>query len=291
MNNKKTNIIIFILITTVLILLCSCVQNVGGKEPPTITPTPNPHSVSRDANNPEYYYADKVNLENMGITLRDLTQQENETIIRLALNTNPVLEKTKQGMSYRTQILWATYNKSAIPEWGFTSYNAKDLIKKPHINDTFFPAVKIGLGAPQQYFIRVAVDLSSEKAVYASVNVDKHVPAPAYVKPLTDEQKAKLIEIGSSDSQVKKFIGSSKPDISFQWVAVSKGQISGLDYDIFEKGIPDWVPLESMSMTVYPAVVFENGSYRFSVAIDLQHSAIIYTNGDPVRRGPTQVPE
>jgi hypothetical protein len=249
-----------------------------------ITPTPPTQKMSRDANNPEYYFVDKANLENMGMTLQDLSQQEMDTLIRIGLNVNPVLEKTKQGMSYRTQIGWATYNKSAIPEWGFTSYNAKDLIKKPNINDTFFPAVEIGLGTPQQYFIRVAVDLGSEKAVYADASPDKHVSAPANVKPLTEEQKAKLIEIGSNTEDFKMFIGSNKYNIRFQWVAVyGNGGSSGLEYDIFEKGIRDNLPLAA---TIYPAVVFDTGSWIVRVAIDLQNSTIMDSTNFPSRRGP-----
>jgi hypothetical protein len=256
-----------------------------------ITPTPPPQKMSRDANNPEYYFVDKENLENMGMTPRDLTQQENETITRIALNVNPVLEKINQEKSYRTQIFWSSYNKYSTFGWSLHGYFTKDLIKKLNLDFIFFPAVEIGLGTPQQYFMVVAVDLGSEKAVYASVNVDKHVPTPAYVKPLTEEEKAKLIEIGSADPQYKIFIGSSKPKISFQWVAISKngGEINGLNYDIFDKGIPDYVPLESESMTVYPAVVFDTGSWMLRVAIDLQNSTIMNSSDFPIRMGPTQV--
>jgi hypothetical protein len=275
------------------LLLCGCSQNVGGEEPPNITPTPPTQKISRDANNPEYYLVDKENLENMGMTPRDLTQQEKETLIRIALNVNPVQEKINQEKSYRTQLVWASYNKNSTFGWSLNGYITKDPFIQPNKNDTFFPAVEIGLGTPQQYFMVVAVDLRSEKAVYASLNVDKHVPTPAYVKPLTEEQKAKLIEIGSADPQYKMFIGSNKHTISFQWVAISQNglEINGLGYDIFETGIRDIVPLESASMTVYPAVIFDTGGWIVRVAIDLQNSTIMNSTNFPSKRGTTQVPD
>jgi hypothetical protein len=77
---------IFFTVLGFLILLCGCSQNVGGEELPNITPTPPIQKMSRDANNPEYYFVDKENLENMGMTPGDLTQSENETLIRIALS-------------------------------------------------------------------------------------------------------------------------------------------------------------------------------------------------------------
>jgi hypothetical protein len=282
---NKTNLIILIIINLVFILLSGCSQSVTGKEPPTITPTPIPPLLTRDANNPEYYYIDRANLENMAISPRDLTQPENETLIRIALNVDPVREKINQGMSYRTKIGWITYNKSNISPWDFYSYIFKDIPKKTIKNDIIFPAVEIGLGTPQQYFMRVAVDLNSEKAAYASVTVDKHVAVPSYVKPLTEEEKTKLIEIGSTAPDFKTFVGNNEYTIDFQWVAISQsgGYIAGLDYDIFEKGIENNVPLESKKMIVYPAVNFDMGSWVFRVTIDLSNSNIVNVFRFPVR--------
>jgi hypothetical protein len=287
---KKVQFIILILITAILIILCSCSQNVTGKEPPIITPTPVPPPLTRDANNPEYYYVDKANPENMGMSPRDLTQAENDNLIRLALNVDPVREKIKQGMSYRTKTGWASFNKNSTISWSFYGNDTKDTNLKPDQNKIFFPYVEIGLGTPQQNLVQVVVDLSPPKAVYASYTLDKHVAAPSYVKPLTEEEKSKLIEIGTKAPDFKYFKDSNY-NISFQWVAIGRGEKSGLEYDIFEKGIEDYVPLESQSMVIYPAVVFENGSWIFRAAIDLSSTNIVDTFVIPVRRLPTQVPE
>jgi hypothetical protein len=115
---------------------------------------------------------------------------------------------------------------------------------------------------------------------------DKHTLAPPVVKALTELEKTKLIEIASESDVVKTRI-SGEFNISFQWVAVyGNGGSSGLEYDIFETGIRDNLPLAA---TIYPAVVFENGSYRARITIDLSSSAVMDSDTNPVRRGPTPV--
>lgn len=96
---------------------------------------------------------------------------------------------------------------------------------------------------------------------------------PSYIKLLTETDKAKIIQIASEAPDAKQYGGNLVT--GYQWVAISEsGEVHGMSYDIIEKGIPFYVPIDSR---IYPAVVFNSGSWMVSVAVDLETEKIMYT--------------
>jgi hypothetical protein len=308
---------IFLILTTLIVLLSGCTQRVLGQDNPSLDPpvfstamtsksispdqkisltqdgssvksptrsTPQPpESMSTDEKSSEYYFIDKENIDQMGITIRDLSQQEMNSIIKIGINVSPVLEKINEGFSYRSKIVWACYKDSVIG-WGYCNYDTKDKLAQHASDFNIFPGVEIDLGTPQQYKAYIAVDLFTEKAIYAAIIPDKHVKAPDNVKPLTEEEKTKLISIASKYNSEKSLIsGDFKTD--FQWVVFSQnGDIkSGIDYDAVEKGIPYYAYEDYQSMIVYPAVKFESSSWMVSIAIDLKTEKVVDVFAHPLR--------
>lgn len=269
-------------------------QGQNPPERPTPTPVPppppfpSPESLSSEQRAIRYYFVDKAQLSGFGMILpRELTSQEKEKVIQIALKIEPVLERTSQGYTYRAELAWVSYDTRGPDidnRWGYENYSIKDRAQaNPAI--TWFPAAKIGLGTPQQFVISVAVDLGMDKAVYAIRRPDVHVSAPQYLRYLTEEEKAKVIAIASETQAVKTYAGGNDAT-SFQWVALSPGGTAfSLDYNTVEIGVPAYQDtiLKSKSMVIYPAVLFDSGSWAISIAVDLKSEKVVYEFRHPVR--------
>jgi hypothetical protein len=285
---KKIFWITALLIST-LMLLSGCSSYVLAQDKTTAispflsTPIP-PESIASDQKSVSYYFVGKEDLAQVGIVPRDLTQPEQEIVIKIGLGISLIREKMNLGYSYRTKLAWASYNPGSTIEWSYCDYDNKEQLLQSNVNYSRFPALEIGLGTPQQFNAYVAIDLHAEKAVYATIIPDGHVIAPPIVKPLTEYEKATLVAIASESDAVKTRM-SDYHAVDFQWVGISQsgGTAYGMNYDAIEKGIPAYVPLKSESITIYPSVLFKSKDWIVSVAIDLQNAKIMYIYSHPTR--------
>lgn len=257
--------------------------------PPPLTPRmpPPPDSNPSEEQAASYALVPKESLPGLGIQLpRELTAQEKEKIIQIALKVTPVSERINQGYSFHSEPGWMSYQPSnkTIP-WGFLNIDNK--VKQANPQFIYFPAVKIGLGTPQQFEVNVAVDSSIEEAVYAVRMPDKRVASPPYVQYLTEEQRAKITAIALETEEVKKYIGGEyKIEYRFWAISKSGGYLFTLEYDIVSKGIPDsrYKDIEDNSMKIYPAVFFKSENWMVEVVVDLETEKVVHTDVEPVRR-------
>jgi hypothetical protein len=287
-------------ISTLLSLASGCVASTPATlvSSPAITlkPLPTPATVAPPADissksiPPEQmavqdYLISENDIKGLGLTsTRQLSADEQESIKRIGMNTDIVTQAIKDGSSSRVErVLWMLYNsQSQRSKWSYLNYNEGETVSSSDF--VYFPAVRIGLGSPQMFQVDTAVDLSGGKAVYTVRHYDKHVAAPSYLKPLTDEEKQKLLEIASA-SKTASQLGPAQ-ETSFHWVAISAsgGTLYNIaDYDIFEKGISADIPLEAKSLTVYPAVTFVTGSTVADITIDLATGKIMDAFSSPKR--------
>lgn len=278
-----------ILIVAIIVLTLGGYVLVRGQEPPAVAPRPTPtpppppplSALPPEERAITYDLTDKAQLAGLGMKQpRELTAQEKDRVIQIALQAEPALEKISQGYTYRTELDWLSYDnrESAIDmmRWGYRNYNIVDAAI------TYFPSAKIGLGTPQEFEVSVAVDLGTDLAVYAIIRPDRRVSPPPYMKPLTEEEKTRLTTIASQNEGVKS-LGSNYKNI-VKWFALGVGGGYQLPYDIIEKGVPAYVDLQYM--TIYPAVKFSSESWTVAVAVDLKTGKTVYTLPGPIRRSP-----
>ncbi|MBN1190349.1 MAG: hypothetical protein JXA46_11395 [Dehalococcoidales bacterium] len=227
-------------------------------------------------------------LMTLGMSLpRKLSSLEENSIKTIALNTDTLSQATKQGTPYRYDlVLWMSYNNKNST-WSYLKFS-EDQVLKPGTDIVYFPAARIGLGTPQMFQVNIAVDLAGQRAVYAIRTYDKHIAAPSYLSPLTDQEKQKLVEIASL-TQIYEQIGDIQVT-DFHWVAISSsgGTLCNIEYDVFDKGIPGTIPLQEKSMTIYPAVHIQSSTMAADITIDLNNGKLMDIYSYPVKNTITE---
>ncbi|MFC1870631.1 hypothetical protein ACFLYE_05145 [Chloroflexota bacterium] len=124
---------------------------------------------------------------------RELTNNEKDRIVEIALNTPEVLKQLETNKQYKTSdvdwiaIVWDNSQWSAYwrirPEWETDpNYN---LVPESAV---FYPAVTVILGDPEVWQITVAVDLDTEKSVFIQEYPAQKGPQIAEAKEVTFEQ-------------------------------------------------------------------------------------------------------
>lgn len=180
--------------------------------------------------------------------------------------------------------IWMAYGKQS--GWGYISQINKVTRVKPET--TYFSGIRIGIGRPQQETIDVAVDLTTQKAIYAIRRPDKRVSAPPYVNYLTEEQKVKITSIALETEAVPTYVqGEREQNYQFVAISASGGTAFSLEYDIVTKGIEEYLyrNIEDKSMKIYPAVVIKSNDWMVSIAVDLETDKVMYVFRHPIRQG------
>jgi len=124
---------------------------------------------------------------------RELTNNEKDRIVEIALNTPEVLKQLETNKEYKTRdvdwiaIVWDNSQWSAYwrirPEWETDpNYN---LVSESAV---FYPAVTIIFGDPEDWQITVAVDLDTEKSVFVQEYPAQKGPQIAEAKEVTFKQ-------------------------------------------------------------------------------------------------------
>jgi hypothetical protein len=138
-----------------------------------------PESIPSEERAITYYLVDEGDLPGLGMQLpRELTAQEKDKVIQIALDTEPISDMINQGYTHSTKPVWMSYNKNSNPRWHIFSYSLKDEATQVKADTTFFPSIEIGLGTPQQFVVDIAVDSNTGRAVYAMRRPDKHSRYP-----------------------------------------------------------------------------------------------------------------
>ena len=130
---------------------------------------------------------------------RELTNNEKDRIVEIALNTPEVLKQLETNKEYKTRdvdwiaIVWDNSQWSAYwrirPEWETDpNYN---LVPKSAV---FYPAVTVVLGDPEDWQITVAVDFDTEKSVFVQEYPAQKGPKIAEAKEVTFEQLFSALE-------------------------------------------------------------------------------------------------
>jgi hypothetical protein len=288
---KKFVIILIVLITVLMIGASAYIAYGQGNPQPKPPPAPSMplplESIPFEKRAVEYYFVDKEQVLGLGMQLpRALTSQENEAIIQIGLSIEPVSPKISQG--YNTELGWMAYYKNS--GWGgFGSQIPK--AAEVTQDAAYFPGVRVGIGRPQQEAIDIAVDLTTQKAIYSIRRPDKRVSAPAYVNYLSEEQKVKITSIALGTRAVQKYI-QGEHQVDYQFVAVNPSReiAFSMDYDIVAKGIPEYLDkdITDKPMKIYPAVFFKSDSWMVSIAVDLETDNVMYIWINPTRQEPSK---
>ena len=112
--------------------------------------------------------------------LRNLTDSERERSIQIAINTPEAKEQTSQGTPYAAELSWVGIvweGSRAVGTWDM-DYEVIEKGTPSNVPSSavIYPRVNLLFGQPERLLIRVAVDLSAEKAVSVDMHPLKKLP-------------------------------------------------------------------------------------------------------------------
>ena len=166
---SKNRILVISLAFGLLLTSISCAKPELAPAPapvPTFTPTP---SQPTAAPNPTLS------------SLRNLTDAEQRKAIQIALNTPETTAETTKNSPYKVELDWVGIvwrGSHAAEIWGL-DYNVFETGIPSNVPSSavIYPRVILYFGEPEYLLVRVAVDLTTEKAVQVDTHGLKKLPS------------------------------------------------------------------------------------------------------------------
>lgn len=222
-----------------------------------------------------------------------LTVEEKDRVVEIALSTSEASAWREKEPEYRAELIWYTPEDPTIKNsrmLSFRYYKAlyeiySELYWRPRSlskSAIWYPGVRVGFGAPQQFVVEAAVDLETGEAVYVNSYTD--VNRESNLRWLTDKEKNTVIELALNTPKAKAGLEKeSTYRVGLSWQAIWEGGFRVFPYEAVVEGIPSYVPAAEAEF-IYPNVTIWSGEPAknvISVAVDLDTKEVVYDESYP----------
>ncbi|MFQ6122812.1 MAG: hypothetical protein ACE5LA_07145 [Dehalococcoidales bacterium] len=266
---------------------------VGGCAAPSAEPVPNPQPASASEVLPAEHPKGMK-------SLRWLTEAEKTKVIEIALNTPEAKKALEKYGTYETYLSWIalSWDDSTVTNrWGLKYEWVDEKILPPppknappdiHINletvpetAEFYSRVTVNFAKPPEWQVTMAVNPDTgevafvEEYLYQATPFSQH-PAELTrnLKWLTEEEKAKVIEIAMNTAEAKEAVeryGVYRTGLS--WVAIKQNESGGksiwsFDYEKVEN-IPEMIPEDAKFYSRVEIYFGEPEQLLMRIAVDL----------------------